>query len=180
VHLRRYDVADPVALQRFYELEESGWKGRQKTAINSNNAARRFHDEIARAAERFGYFSLYLLEFGDQVAAGHFGLTYGGRYYTPKVAYDEKLAAYGPGHLIVDAVLQDCLNRGVQEFDFLGPSMDWKLEWTQQVRRHSDCYVFRRGPFGAVLYTAKFKVHVAMRGVARHPAIAAVRRKLHK
>jgi CelD/BcsL family acetyltransferase involved in cellulose biosynthesis len=121
LRLSRIDRADAAALDRFFALERSGWKGAMGTAIACQESTRRFYDEIARAGERFGYFTLYLLEFGNEVVAGHYGLTYKGHYYTPKVAYDEKYSKLGPGHIIVDAVLRECLQRGLHEFDFLGP-----------------------------------------------------------
>jgi CelD/BcsL family acetyltransferase involved in cellulose biosynthesis len=172
VGLRSSKVADTEQLERFYQLERRGWKGREGSAIACSATTRLFYDQIARAAESFGYFSLYLLEFGDQVVAGHFGLIYGGRYYCPKVAYDENYAAYGPGHLIVDAILRECLQNGLREFDFLGPSMDWKSEWTEATRKHSHCYVFRNGLFGKMLYLARFRVLATARHWARHPAVA--------
>src|SRR6266404_2274906 len=95
VRLNRVVTTDPAALERFYELESSGWKGKGKTAIACSPAIRRFYDAIAKAGAQAGYFSLYLLEFGDTVVAGHFGLSYNGHYYSPKVAYDEKFAAFG-------------------------------------------------------------------------------------
>src|SRR5437762_3376148 len=83
-----------AGLERFYELERDGCKGKRNTAIACCPAIRRFYDTIAKAGAQAGFFSLYLLEFGDSVVAGHFGLAYNGRYYSPKVAYDEKFAAY--------------------------------------------------------------------------------------
>jgi CelD/BcsL family acetyltransferase involved in cellulose biosynthesis len=165
VCLRRIDIADSKALEQFYELERKGWKGRKGTAIACAGATRAFYDEIAGAAARFQYFSLYLLEFGDQVVAGHYGLTYDGHYYSAKVAYDETYAAYGPGHLIVDAILRDCLQRGLREFDFLGPSMEWKSEWTQETRRHANCYIFRQGLFGQMLYLTNIKLRTRLRNL---------------
>jgi CelD/BcsL family acetyltransferase involved in cellulose biosynthesis len=176
--LSRFDRADPVALERLFDLEKSGWKGRTGTAMASADATRRFYTEIAHAAERLGYLSLYLLEFGQTLVAGHYGLTYKGRYYTPKVAYAESYAVYGPGHIMVDAVLRDCVQRGLHEFDFLGPRMDFKMEWASEERAHSNCYVFRAGLFGQTLYSAKFRVMAALRKAARSPAGAALRRRL--
>ena len=65
VRLNRVVTTDPAALERFYELESSGWKGKGKTAIACSPAIRRFYDAIAKAGAQAGYFSLYLLEFGD-------------------------------------------------------------------------------------------------------------------
>ena len=118
VRLNRVVTTDAAALERSYELESSGWKGKGKTAIACSPAIRRFYDAIAKAGAQAGYFSLYLLEFGDTVVAGHFGLAYNGHYYSPKVAYDERFAAYGPGHLIVDAILRDIADRKTKEWSW--------------------------------------------------------------
>jgi hypothetical protein len=58
----QHRVADPVTLERFYELEGSGWKGRSGTAIACDSQTREFYDAIARAAADFGYLSLDFLE----------------------------------------------------------------------------------------------------------------------
>jgi len=178
VRLNRVVTTDPAALERFYELESSGWKGKSKTAIACSPAIRRFYDAIAKAGAQAGYFSLYLLEFGDTVVAGHFGLAYNGHYYSPKVAYDERFAAYGPGHLIVDAILRDIADRGFQGYDFLGPRMEWKTEWTKDLRGHSFCYVFRPGLFGSILYSARLKVREKLAEFARRAAFARVQKWL--
>jgi len=174
VRLNRVVTTDPAALERFYELESSGWKGKGKTAIACSPAIRRFYDAIAKAGAQAGYFSLYLLEFGDTVVAGHFGLAYNGHYYSPKVAYDERFAAYGPGHLIVDAILRDIADRGFEGYDFLGPRMEWKTAWAKDLRSHSFCYVFRPGLFGSILCTARLKVREKLAEFSRCAAFARV------
>jgi CelD/BcsL family acetyltransferase involved in cellulose biosynthesis len=163
VSLRHVDWADPAMLDRFFELEAGGWKGEQGTAIACSEPTRRFYGDIALAGAEKGYLSVYLLQFDETVVAGHFGLSYEGRYYSPKVAYNEAFAEYGPGHLIVDAILKDVQVRGFREFDFLGPEMDWKGEWTRQCRTHFFCYIFRRGPFGQTLHAARLKLLPALR-----------------
>src|SRR5262249_39535592 len=86
---RRGAAADPAALASLYRLERSGWKGREGSAIACKPKSREFFDSIAKEAERFGYLSLYFLELSGRPIAAHFGLTYGGRYFSPKVAYDD-------------------------------------------------------------------------------------------
>jgi CelD/BcsL family acetyltransferase involved in cellulose biosynthesis len=166
VRLRKIETADPEELNRFLELEASGWKGKERTAIACHDSTRLFYQEIARVASQAGYFTLYLLEFEGVPVAGHFGLSYRGRYYSPKVAYDEEFSEFGPGHLIVDAILRDVQTRGFREFDFLGPSMDWKSEWTKYGRPHAFCYIFRPGVFGQTLSAAKLKLSATLRRIA--------------
>ncbi|MGQ0665974.1 MAG: GNAT family N-acetyltransferase [Nitrospiraceae bacterium] len=163
VRLLRLDQANSVHLQRFYELEASGWKGGEGTAIMCDPAIRCFYDEVATAASERGYFSLYILEVSGRPIAGHFGLTYGNRYFVPKLAFDEQYSALAPGHLMVNAVARDCAERGVIEFDFLGGQMEWKACWTPLARMLHSSYVFNDNCFGHVLYTAKFGVKSAVK-----------------
>jgi len=163
VRLLRLDQADPARLQRFYELEASGWKGGEGTAIMRDPAIRCFYDEVASAASERGYFSLYFLEVSGRPIAGHFGLTYGNRYFVPKLAFDERYSALAPGHLMVNAVARDCAERGVLEFDFLGGQMEWKTCWTPLARKLHSFYVFNYNCLGQVLYTAKFGVKSAVK-----------------
>ncbi len=166
--LRRYETADPELLRRFYDLERAGWKGRQGTAIASDATRQRMHDEIARSAERYGYFTLYFLEHNGTAIAADFGLTYAGRYFGLKGAIDERYKRYGPGHLLVDGVLRDCCERGLREYDFIGKNEEWKRRWTSQFRPHSYLYVFRKGLYGRLAHFAKFRVNPRVKKIL-HP-----------
>jgi CelD/BcsL family acetyltransferase involved in cellulose biosynthesis len=151
ISLRRVEAADPDALQQFYGLEQSGWKGKRGTAIACNRETRQFYDSLAKYAAQYGYLSLYFLQQGDSVLAAHFAFTCGGGYYPLKVAYDEKYSQYGPGHLIIGAVLRDCTTRDLSEFDCLGHWTEAKAKWASQVRPHNFCYIFRRNLAGRIL-----------------------------
>ncbi|MGB6260344.1 MAG: GNAT family N-acetyltransferase [Candidatus Sulfotelmatobacter sp.] len=151
VSLRRVEASDPEILRQFYGLEQSGWKGKRGTAIACSGEMRQFYDSIANYAAQYGYLSLYFLQQGDSVLAAHFAFTCGGGYYPLKVAYDEKYSQYGPGHLIIGAVLQDCAARGLSEFDCLGHWTKAKAKWASQVRLHNCCYIFRRSLSGRML-----------------------------
>jgi CelD/BcsL family acetyltransferase involved in cellulose biosynthesis len=151
IRLQRLEKADPESLQRFYALEQSGWKGRKGTAIASKPEMRQFFDAVARGAEKFGYLSMYFLEQGEATLAAHLAFTYGGRYYPVKVAYDENFSQYGPGHLIIGRILQDCVERGLSEFDCLGETTDAKAKWTSNVRPHTACCIFRNTAVGRLL-----------------------------
>jgi len=94
---------------------------------------------------------MYFLELDDAIIAAHLGLTYGGRYYPIKVAYDERYSGYGPGHLIIGRVLEDCLQRGLSRFDCLGEWTNAKAKWTSHVRPHTSCCIFRNTAAGHVL-----------------------------
>jgi CelD/BcsL family acetyltransferase involved in cellulose biosynthesis len=152
VSLCRVDKVDHESMRQFYGLEEKGWKGKRGTAIVSNEQTRQFYDSIADFASRYGYLSLYFLRQGDKTLAAHFAFTCRGRYYPLKVAFDETYSQYGPGHLIIGAVLQDCVARGLSEFDCLGHWTEAKAKWAEDVRLHNCCYVYRKSVAGRMLH----------------------------
>ncbi len=163
LRLQRIEAADPRFLQRFYDLEKAGWKGHMGSAIACNRETRQFYDEIAQNADRFHYLSLYFLELDGQMVAAHFGLTHRVRYFMLKLAMDETYKDCAPGHLMINAVVADCVRRGLDEFDFTGPWAEYKAKWTADVRPHFRFWVFHRSAYGCLLHA----VNVRLRGRVR-------------
>jgi CelD/BcsL family acetyltransferase involved in cellulose biosynthesis len=145
------------ALEEGLALERSGWKGAQGTAIAQDGATRGFYTELARTASGQGALALSFLRVDGKAVAFHYALEHGGRYLLLKPGYDEALGECSPGQLMMDEVLRTCIERGLAEFDFLGPDMVWKRDWASQVRPHSYLFIFRRSPLGRALREAKFR-----------------------
>lgn len=165
LRLRCMNTADRDALQKFYALEAAGWKGASGTAIATSAPCRRFYDEIAHWAGSLGLLSIYRLEWNDQLLAAHFGLTYNGRYCSPKIAYDEAFGKWAPGHLIVGEILRDCAARGIVEYDITGQNDDWKRKWSGRTRAQSLYYIFRKGIWGSLLHRMRFQIRPAVKHV---------------
>jgi CelD/BcsL family acetyltransferase involved in cellulose biosynthesis len=144
-------------LEEGFLLEQSGWKGERGTAMAQEASTRGFYTELAREAAYAGRLSLYYLRVAGRAVAFQYGLTHAGRYFLLKPGYDEGLKECSPGQLLMEEVLGDCIARGLREFDFLGPDMVWKRDWTDKVRRHTWLYVFADSAFGRALCAAKFR-----------------------
>ncbi|HEY8207584.1 MAG TPA: GNAT family N-acetyltransferase [Myxococcaceae bacterium] len=157
--LQRADSARGLdeALDEGFRLEASGWKGERGTAIACAPQTRRFYTALAKEAAERDWLSLYFLRAGARTVAFHFGLQVGGRYFLLKPGYDESLGECSPGQLLVDEVLRDLFQRGAREFDFLGPRMTWKLDWTQRLRAHCWLFVLRPTFKGRALHAARFR-----------------------
>jgi CelD/BcsL family acetyltransferase involved in cellulose biosynthesis len=160
-------------LEECFALEESGWKGRQGSAARQSKATHGFHSQLLRTPGFRDHLSLFLLKLEGQPIAFHYGITSHGVYSLVMTSYDERFKQYSPGHLLTEEVLQDCITRGLREFDFLGCDLPWKLEWTSTVRPHHWLFIFRRSPFGRTLRQVKFGwVKAARQWLARWKARA--------
>ena len=171
VRLRRVEEADPEALEAFFDLERRSWKGNAGTAIVCSAATRDFYVSVAREAAESGYLALYFLDFDGIPVAAHFGLRHNGRYYLPKIAYDEDYARFSPGQLLMRAIIEDLSKDGPAEIDFLGLMAPWKADWTKNVLPHSSCFVFRKGLRGRMLHFGRFTILAAARSAAHHPSL---------
>jgi len=143
-------------LEEGFFLERSGWKGKSGTAIAQDISTRGFYSELARAAANRGYLSLFSLRLHGRATAFHYAFSKGRRYFLLKPSYSERLSDCSPGQLLVREVLADCVGRKMEEFDFLGPNMSWKQDWTSLARRHTWLWVLRDSGFGRALCRARF------------------------
>jgi CelD/BcsL family acetyltransferase involved in cellulose biosynthesis len=168
VRVIRAEASDARALEQFYRVEASGWKGRKRTAILNEPRTRRFYDRIATLHGVGGQAVIYLMYFGEIPVACRLGIEHKQCYYALKTGYDESYSTYGPGHMLLGGVLKDILGRGFRELDFTGSLLDWHGEWTRDLRWQSVLYIFRKGVFGNALYTAKLKMMAAARHVLSH------------
>jgi CelD/BcsL family acetyltransferase involved in cellulose biosynthesis len=163
LQVKNYSAADPEALEKFYALEASGWKGAEGTAIKCHPATRQFYDAVAQAAARDGYLSLDFLELNGKPIAGHFGFNLRGRYFLAKAGYDEAFRRHGPGQLLVNEILNQTHERGLREFDFVGPATWDESRWASARRTNYRVFIFRKSLYGALLYAAR----IASRDIVR-------------
>jgi CelD/BcsL family acetyltransferase involved in cellulose biosynthesis len=134
-----------------FAVGERSWKGAEKTAIGSTPEVRRFYTRLAELAHPRGWLSLHLLTVAGAPVAFHYSLRADGVLGLLKTEYDTAWHSYSPGHQIQKLVLRACYERGLPEFDFLGPDMPWKREWARDVRLHVRLLLFHRGPWSQTL-----------------------------
>lgn len=144
-------------LEEGYAVESSGWKGRAHTAMSQDPQVARFYSELASFTAEEGSLALYFLRVDGKPVAFHYGLAYGSTYYLLKPGYDEDFKECSPGQLLMDEVVQSCIDGGLAGFDFLGPDMPWKRDWADQSRQHTWLYIFRDSLYGRFLHNHKFR-----------------------
>jgi CelD/BcsL family acetyltransferase involved in cellulose biosynthesis len=155
--LETIEGAVPAALNRFYDIEASGWKGREGTAIRCAPETLRFYSEAARAFADDGALLLHFLRLEGITLAGAFSIVAGRRLFVLKWSYDEAYAKYRPGQLLSREMLRDCSARGIRAMD-LGEDAPYKREWTPLTQEHEYLFVFNRTVYGKVLYRYRQRI----------------------
>jgi CelD/BcsL family acetyltransferase involved in cellulose biosynthesis len=130
------------ALDAGLQLEAAAWKGEARTAISCDPDISKFYATFAQRAAERGWMRLNFLHTGAQRVAFDYSLSYKNRIHLLKIGYDPTYAPYSPSNLLLFMVLQDAFERDAREYDLLGESADWKLNWTRHSRPHYWLFVF--------------------------------------
>jgi CelD/BcsL family acetyltransferase involved in cellulose biosynthesis len=132
------------ALERLYELHALRWETRGQSGKLRDAGIQRFHREVADRLESSRGARVYTLELEGRTIAALYGLEYKGTFFFYQSGFDPappdgSLAAwdYSPGLWVVSEAIQDCVKRGLREFDFLRGSEVYKTRWTARSRRTS-------------------------------------------
>ncbi len=146
----------------FLELESSGWKGAEGTALASDQAHAEFFSRLCEGFDALGRLQLLTLEGNGRITAMKCDIVAGGTVFCFKTAFDESLAEFSPG-------VQ--LERGI--VDYMGNDQEVRLidtcaeagnEMANRVwpdRRRMVSLAVTRGGAGGVL------PGVAVKGLAR-------------
>ena len=88
-------------MERFFELEASGWKGRRGTALASSIRTLALARGFLRGLSREGRCKIAWLELAGAPVAGAVLVYSGGTAFYWKIAYDERYAEFSPGALLM-------------------------------------------------------------------------------
>lgn len=150
-----------------FALELRGWKGRAGTAMAQDGDTFGFYTDLARVLSATGQLALWALYLDERLIAFQFGLEHRGSYALLKPAYDESLARYSPGQLLMAEVLRDAIARHLTQFEFLGEDMPWKQDWQPDTLAQDWLFIFRRSTNGRMLQALKFGLLPRLRRIKR-------------
>lgn len=183
-HDARLEIAQrpddlPGWLQRGFEVEGSGWKAREGTAILSSPETERFYRTLATSFDELGELRLSEIVLDGVPAAFDLCLLHDQRLYLLKTGFDERWRKLAPGLVLRLATVERCFEEGWRAHELLGTDTEWKRKFSTTARDHVTLEVFGPGPRGSAGYAYRQRVRPllkAARGRARAAAAAARRR----
>lgn len=155
---RRVDspVEIPLAVARYAQLEGSGWKGAEGTALGSNPAQLGFYtDLMCRFAEQ-RQAHVYELWQGERLAAARLVIRQGVSIVMLKTTYDEALREWAPGRLLLNRVIEDAFGEWPGcTIEFYTNAAPEQLSWADAQRSIVHVSLRRSGPAGVVVRAAQ-------------------------
>lgn len=87
-------------IEEFLQLEASGWKGEQGTALACKEADRNFFAAVATEAYRRGRLMMLALKLDERTIAQKCNLLAGNGSFAFKIAFDQNYARFSPGFML--------------------------------------------------------------------------------
>lgn len=137
-------------LEEGFQIELGSWKGEEGTAILSAPETELFYREIARRFHARGELRLSRIALDGEAVAFSFCIQAGGSLYSLKVGYDERWRKLVPGLVMQLLIIEHCFEHGLDAYELLGETSDWKEKVATGTRSHTNLRAFPQGPAGSI------------------------------
>lgn len=155
-------------LDRFTELEQSGWKGMNQSSLQQRPRLYGLFEALA-GSERS---DLRLLEFNqflnDRLISASLCLQTRDGLFVQKIAYDENYSRFSPGLLLRLEEIRYCFEQGLTVYDFSGKYAGWMRFYTSRSHYSMDFIIYRNRFLPLLRFFRETEVKPFIR---RHPLL---------
>jgi CelD/BcsL family acetyltransferase involved in cellulose biosynthesis len=172
VRLERHCTPEAVrdATFRYGLLEARGWKGRQGTAVGSDGRQQHFYAELMAACAADEGAEVWELWIDGRLAASRLVLSNDGMLIALKKTYDEDLARFSPGNLLLKQFVELAFREHPgRTIEFYTNATQEQLAWATD-RRSIDHYTWFRNAPVELLYRAAHATRQVLRGKGNNEA----------
>lgn len=142
-----------------YDLETTGWKGKDKEALVQ---VRQAHDFYFRLAQRWcdeKRLDVFLLKSKEDWLAFYYCLSSAGTYRAVRIGINDAFRNLGPGMLLTKYTLEKLFaEKSGKVWDFCGGSARWKSDWCDCREKFYRVFIFRDNWMGRALFQGAHKL----------------------
>lgn len=154
-------------------IERASWKEAAGTSITRNPFQERFYREYLPLGAGAGELLAAVLFLDGRPIAHKLCLCRDATAAILKMSYVEDLKRFYPSTVLLAGYLQDIIERGVRQLDFMGTCDDFKMRWTDRTYGRTKHLIFRDSVAGRLAHARLRLARLvdAMRsGAAKAPA----------
>ena len=125
------------AIDILIDLHQKRWVSKGISGRFMNEKAQEITYQTAKYFDQNNWLRLYFLTVNDIPVAVELNLEYKGKMYCHLKGFDPDYYRYRVGSLLTLKVLEQCIDRGITEFDFMQGNEAYKFEWTDKYRQNT-------------------------------------------
>ncbi|MGA2775286.1 MAG: GNAT family N-acetyltransferase [Candidatus Omnitrophota bacterium] len=140
------------AYLEFLDLESSGWKGAEGTAIKLNDRLTLFYRLLLNRYSVIGKCEIEILRHKNKAIAMALSFFTEDTCYGYKIGFDESYKYVAPGNMLIEHLLQTWGNKGnIKFFNFVSDS-PWLDKWMPLRYNIFDFFIFNKTLIGILAY----------------------------
>jgi CelD/BcsL family acetyltransferase involved in cellulose biosynthesis len=127
----------------FLELHQKRWEQKGFPAVSQRY--RNFHFDIAQSFSKRGWLGLSLLRLSGKPVAALYGFKYREKFYYYLSGFDPRYSRYSVGNLMISGAIEQSIQEGLVEFDFMRGAEEYKDRWNTLARWNHEAILTRKG-----------------------------------
>jgi CelD/BcsL family acetyltransferase involved in cellulose biosynthesis len=152
------------ALEEMFRLHAMRWTLKTDDVSGFDDpAVHAFHRAASERLAAADAVRVFLLLCDGRAVAACYCFVYGGRMYFFQPGFDPAFRKLHVGKVLLARVIEHCYRNGIEEFDFLRGTEDYKFDWTERTRPTMACDI----AIGPVARAAHTLAEARRRGQAR-------------
>ena len=125
-----------AAFAQILAVERISWKDAHGWAMSSESAATEFWRQVIGSGWAEGRIHVQFLTLDGRLAAYNLGYVVGHDYTYLKTTFGSEFREVGAAAFLRARLVEDLIDRGLQQVDFPGEPYAWERQWTTDVRAH--------------------------------------------
>lgn len=129
-------------LSRAFEIENSGWKGKNGSSILARSDLEEFFRCYLTEASRKNALIVGFLRLEEQTVAMQIAVEQSDRLWLLKIGHCENYHNVSPGILLTHEMIKYAIESGLREFEFLGSTESWINLWNPETHQYKLCALY--------------------------------------
>lgn len=159
-------------LEDFFEQHRSRRKLAGTESQFTDPAECYFYHNLVKSLFPQGWLRFDVVLFNGAPLAFHFGFEYRNRFIWYKPTFNTEFASKSPGEVLLKYLLDECIKRQLEEFDFTVGCEPFKMRFANTIRYNNRTIVFR-SRYAYWSYKARASVQNIRRGKALKALVGA-------
>ena len=159
-------VTDPAELDKamgaIRQIEVRSWKAEEGTAITDRVWEQDFYRALVSKFGKNGQLLITLVRRGSVPLAFDLTLIGGGKAYCLKTSFDAEFAELSAGAVLRTELMRRIFSLGLDEYDFLGKSERYKLEWSETTKVASSMHIINVDSLAGAFISFRKKIKAAV------------------
>jgi CelD/BcsL family acetyltransferase involved in cellulose biosynthesis len=126
------DIA--AAMSLLFTLHNQRRQQKQGAGVFEEESLCQFHRLVAMRLAGKRWTRVYVLQVSGAPVAALYGFETRQRFYYFQSGWDPQWSRLSPGTVMLSMVVEDCILRGLRQFEFLRGTEEYKARWTDKTR----------------------------------------------